>query len=465
MREKAFLTGALERLGIPALNKMQEKMLATASANNNILLLSPTGSGKTLAFALAMMKYLNPPSGKVQCVIIAPSRELVIQIASVVKAVAVGFKVTALYGGHSALDETNSLAAVPDIIVATPGRMVDHLQRRNVDPETVRILILDEFDKSLELGFEEEMKKIVKRLKNVSRIILTSATNLEPLPDFMPLSGVVTLNFLDKGEEVRSRMKVIKAPASGKDKLESLGALLSAIVKEPETERSIVFVNHRESAERVADFLEKKGFDVVLYHGALDQKEREKGVALFMSGAKPVMVATDLASRGLDIDGVKNVIHYHLPLSSDIYTHRNGRTARVDKEGDIYLLTAPEEEIPDFVSIDETFSIPEAISAPVKSRKTMIYINAGRKEKLSKGDILGFLTKEAGLEGSEIGKIFVYDHYSLVTVPKEKCENIIARISSSKLKGEKRRAFPAYKSGQKRIVEKIKKSGVKKFGK
>ncbi len=445
MREKTFLPGALERIGIAGLNNMQEKMLETASVQNNILLLSPTGSGKTLAFLMAMMKYLNPPSGKVQCVIIAPSRELVIQISSVAKAVAAGFKVTALYGGHSAIDETNSLASVPDIIVATPGRMVDHLQRRNINPETARILILDEYDKSLELGFEDDMKKIVKKLKNVSRIILTSATNLEHLPDFLPFSGLVKLDYLDNTESVRSRMKVLKAEALDKDKLDSLKALLSTVVTEPDKERSIVFVNHRESAERVASYLAKKGFDVILYHGALDQKDREKAVALFMSGAKPVMVATDLASRGLDIDGVKNVIHYHLPLSEDIYTHRNGRTARVDREGDIYLLNTPGEELPDFISIDDSFKIPEGKDAPVKSNKTMIYINAGKKEKLSKGDILGFLTKEAGIAGNEIGKIFVYDHYALVTIPNEKINFIISKISSTKLKGVKRRAYPAYK--------------------
>lgn len=184
MREKEFLPLVKERLGIDALNDMQLKMMQTSTEAHDIMLLSPTGSGKTLAFILPMLKMLKPASGRVQAIVIAPSRELVLQIFGIIRNIAAGFKTTALYGGHKVEDEVNSLQAGTDIIVATPGRLLDHINRRNIDVLPTRILVLDEFDKSLELGFEKEMKKICDRLKNVSRRLLTSATRADVLPDF-----------------------------------------------------------------------------------------------------------------------------------------------------------------------------------------------------------------------------------------------------------------------------------------
>ncbi|MDE6423322.1 MAG: DEAD/DEAH box helicase, partial [Muribaculaceae bacterium] len=336
MREKEFLPAVKDRLGIEQLNEMQIKMMAQASEQRDIILLSPTGSGKTLAFTLPVMKLMKPSTGRVQCVVIAPSRELVMQIAGVMREVGRDFRVVALYGGHNVEDEVNSLKVVPDIIVATPGRLLDHAVRRNIDLLPVRILVLDEFDKSLELGFEEEMEKISKRMKNVSRFILTSATNADILPEFLNLTNPVTLNFVGENKALKERMRVHRVDSDGKDKLESLLALLHNINTATSPEKSIIFVNHRESAERVADFLKKNGVDAVLYHGALDQRERETAVALFNNGSRPVLVATDLAARGLDIEKVASVIHYHQPLTPEAYTHRNGRTARVEEEGDVY---------------------------------------------------------------------------------------------------------------------------------
>lgn len=179
MREKEFLPLVSRRLGIENINPMQTKMMRLASEAKDIILLSPTGSGKTLAFTLPVLKMLKPPTGRVQCIVIAPSRELVMQIAAIIREIACGFKTAALYGGHNVEDEVNTLSVTPDIIVATPGRLLDHINRRNVDVLPTRILVLDEFDKSLELGFESEMKKIIARLKNVSRTILTSATDIQ----------------------------------------------------------------------------------------------------------------------------------------------------------------------------------------------------------------------------------------------------------------------------------------------
>lgn len=439
MREKEFLPFVKEKLGIENLNDIQTKMLAQATEPRDIILLSPTGTGKTLAFVLPMLKLLRPSTGRVQAVVIAPSRELVLQINSIVKAIAVGFKVTVLYGGHKVEDEVNSLNATPDIIVATPGRLLDHIKRRNIDVLPTRILVLDEFDKSLELGFEEDMRKIVNRLKNVSRIILTSATNADILPEFLKLNNPVTLDYLGNSSEVKNRMRVHRVDSDGNDKLETLLSLLNDLSAEKRQHgKTIIFANYRESVERIGTFLKKSGIPAVIYHGALEQTDREKALAMFNNGSRPVLVATDLAARGLDIGGVENIIHYHQALTPEAYTHRNGRTARVDKEGDIFILIGPQEDVKEFTEFNDT-RYPDKEAPVVRgSGFETVFISAGKKEKLSKGDILGFLVKDAGLEPSDISKMDVYDHYSLVAVSSKAAEDIEARCKGKKIKGEKR---------------------------
>lgn len=441
MREKEFLPAVKDRLGIERLNDMQLKMMASATEQRDIILLSPTGSGKTLAFTLPVMKLMKPSTGRVQCVVIAPSRELVVQVAGVMREISGDLRVLPLYGGRKVEDEVNSLKVTPDIVVATPGRLLDHAVRRNIDLLPARILVLDEFDKSLELGFEEEMGKLVRRMKNVSRYILTSATPAASLPEFLNLTEPLTLDFLGQ-ESPRERMNVNEVIADSKDKLESLFRLLHSIHDGGKVEKTIIFVNHRESAERVYDFLHKKGVDCTLYHGALDQRERETAVAVFNSGASPVLVATDLAARGLDIEKVRSVIHYHQPLTKEAFTHRNGRTARVDEEGDIYLLLGPDEELKEYVESDGVYQIDPAAQSDLRSGFTTLYIGGGKREKVSRGDILGFLVKEGGIDPSGIGKINVFDHYSLAAVDAGSVSSLLSAVAGKKLKGEKRRITP-----------------------
>lgn len=440
MKEKEFLPAVKERLGIEILNPMQERMMATASEGHDVILLSPTGSGKTLAFALPLLKLMRPSTGRVQAVVIAPSRELVLQTASVLGSISGNLKVTPLYGGHKVEDEVNSLSAGTDIIVATPGRLLDHSRRRNVDLLPTRICVLDEFDKSLELGFEDDMRKIFERLKNVSHIFLTSATDMAVLPDFLKLNKPTTLSFLDTADEVRGRMTVHRVNADSKDKLESLLKLLGRINAGKERpEKSIIFVNHRESAERVYKYLRTKKVPAVLYHGGIDQKERETAVTCFNNGSRPILVATDLAARGLDIAGVNSIIHYHLPMQEETYTHRNGRTARVDASGDVYLLVGPEEKLESYITPDKELEIKDAGTKIPESGLTTLYISAGKKEKLSRGDILGFLTSQENIPAASVGKINVFDHYSLVAVESKDASKLLAKGNTFKIKGSSRR--------------------------
>ncbi len=440
MREKEFLPLVSSRLGIEAVNEMQRKMMEAATSHNDIVLLSPTGSGKTLAFLLPVLKLLRPATGRVQAVIIAPGRELVTQIASIAREITPGFKVTALYGGHKVEEEINSLASTPDIVVATPGRLLDHAVRRNIDLVPVRILVLDEFDKTLELGFTDEMERICRRLKNVSHTYLTSATDIAEIPGYISLGNPLRLDFTGGGDTPRDRMAIHRVTSQLADKLECLHALLCSLAEEDGTiGRTIVFANHRESAVRIFRWLSGKGVPCGIYHGGLDQIDREKGVEMFNNGSTPVLIATDLAARGLDIEKVCNIIHYHQPVSAETFAHRNGRAARVTAQGDIYVILGPEERPAEFIDIDDEYQVKGG-TRRLLSLSTTVYFCAGRKDKVSRGDILGFLVKECGLAAGDVGKIFVAERYALVAVPTEMAETVVQRSRTAKVKGKRVKA-------------------------
>ncbi len=412
METKTILERLRERHNITVLNEMQQRMASTDL--REIVLLSPTGSGKTAAFTLRLLRFLGPSDGKVQAVVMAPSRELVIQIADVIRPVAAGLKTVAFYGGHQMADEINSLSVVPDIIVATPGRLLDHLKRGTVTLTDVKALVLDEYDKSLELGFHDEMKRIVKRMNRPELVILTSATPLAEMPDFLRLRKPETFDF-SGGKPSGGRLQTVRVDSPERDKLPILEDLLRSL----DNGKVLIFVNHRESAERVYDDLKKKGFPVGLYHGGLEQRERKLAIDLLNNGTTPILVSTDLGARGLDIDNMQDVIHYHLPLTMESWTHRNGRTARMGADGTVFSIISDGENIPEYVDWQREFQ-PRAVSSdPIRSDIATIYINAGKKEKLSRGDIVGYLIHKGGLTAQQIGKIILDDHSSLVAVPRE----------------------------------------------
>lgn len=431
MKESAIIEQIRSRLGIESLNNMQTTMASKANATN-IVLLSPTGSGKTIAYLLPLLKNIKASTGRVQAVVIAPSRELAVQISKVAQAIAVGLKVTCCYGGHNVTDEENSLSVVPDILVGTPGRLLDHAKRGNVYLQPVRILVLDEFDKSLELGFHEEMRKLIKRMPNISRQILTSATRISDCPDFISLRDAETLCFLSEST-VESRINVLRVESDMRDKLETLRTLLYNI----EPGKTIIFANHRESAMRIYEYLKKLHLPVGLYHGGLDQIDREKAVQMLNNGTFSIMVTTDLGSRGLDITGVKHIVHYHLPQTQETYTHRNGRTARIDNTGSVYVITGPDEKIPDFISFDDSLALDSDAECRIRKEYETIFFSAGKKEKISKGDILGFILTKSGIEPSAVGRIDVADHYALVAVDARVAKSVLAAIAREKIKNQK----------------------------
>lgn len=419
-----------DKFGIAEPNAMQQAVWASEA--HKLVVLSPTGSGKTIAFVGALLRRLSPAGGYVQALVLAPSRELVLQIFEVTRIMAAPLKIAALYGKHSMDDELKTLSVAPDIVIATPGRLLDHLKRQTIDLHHLHSLVIDEYDKALELGFHDEMSRICRRLPALRNVILTSATPLAESPDFLDLRGAETVDFASESDTVRGRLQIVHVESPARDKLQTLVDLLHSMPNG----KVIVFVNHREAAERVFGHLEKEGLPAALYHGGLEQIDREGAVIRFNNGSAPILVSTDLGARGLDIDAVNAVIHYHLPLQPESWTHRNGRTARVDATGEVFVITAEGENIPEFVVWDRDYNPTGQSSDPIRADYATLYINGGRKEKVSRGDILGFLTKDAGLDGKSIGKIDLRDHASFVAVPRADARRVIA-LPTPKIKGKR----------------------------
>ena len=423
----------LAKLKIKSLNEMQLASIEAITESSDTLLLSATGSGKTLAFLLPLIKLIDPADTKTQAIIIVPSRELALQIETVFKSMGTNLKVTCCYGGHLRETEENNLKQPPALLIGTPGRLADHIRRGNITTNSIETMILDEFDKSLELGFQEEMAFIIGSLKTIKKRILTSATDAVEIPDFIGIGDLVKLDFLTgRNEDTGLAIKTLQS--DGKDKLETLFRLLCMFGNRS----AIIFCNHRESVERTSNWLKEKDIQNVFYHGAMEQPERDVALCKFRNGTSNVLVTTDLAARGLDIANIRYIIHYHLPGSEDIFTHRNGRTARMDASGTAILILSPEEKLPAYIDAGtEQIVLPDTATLPDKPQWSTLFIDAGKKDKLNKIDIVGFLTKRGLLKKEDIGLIEVKDFFSFVAVRKVKVSPTLQLIKDQKIKNKK----------------------------
>ena len=426
----------LEKLHISELNDMQlESINAIFKTNNDVVILSPTGTGKTLAYLLPITQLIDTSKDAVQAIVIVPGRELALQSDTVLKNMGAGLRSAGCYGGRPAMEEHKTLKQVkPHMVFGTPGRLNDHIDKGNISPYSINCLVIDEFDKCLEMGFHDEMARLIKKLPGIRRRILVSATEAEQIPNFVHLNHAERINYLIDEEQVTDRVTLYEVRSSTKDKLETLTKLLRSLGDSS----SIVFLNYRDGVERTADFLRRNGFSVSSFHGGMEQKMREDALYKFSNGSSNIFVSTDLASRGLDIPDIDNIIHYHLPQGEDGYIHRVGRTARWKAEGNAYFILGPEEYIPEFVEGDvEIKEIPEELPEPALPRMATIYIGKGKKDKLSKGDIVGYLCKKGGLESSEIGRIDVKDRYTYAAVIRRKVNQVLKLTQGEKIKGVK----------------------------
>lgn len=425
----------LDKLGIQ-LNPMQEEtMHAVLHGNKDVVVLSPTGSGKTLAYLMPLVQLIDPKVDEPQLVVVTPGRELALQSTEVLKSMGTGLRTMACYGGRAAMDEHRVMNKVlPQVIFGTPGRLTDHLDKGNFSAEHVKYLVIDEFDKCLEMGFQDEMGRLIASLPYLERHFLLSATEAEEIPRFVHMGRVETIDYRMDEEQVPERIRIYQVKSPQKDKLETLAQLLLSLGDES----SIVFLNYRDSVERTNEFLRSRGFATSAFHGGLEQHEREDALYKFSNGSANIFVSTDLGARGLDIPDIDNIIHYHLPECEDSYIHRVGRTARWEATGKAFFLLGPSEDIPSYVDAEvEDYEIPSDLPDPAKPRMATIYIGKGKKDKISKGDIVGYLCKIGQLQSSEIGKIDVKDRYAYVAVSRTKLKQVLKLTAGQKIKGIK----------------------------
>jgi superfamily II DNA/RNA helicase len=423
--------GFLKNLSIDKLKPMQEAVIEKAASHHNLMLVAPTGTGKTLAFLIAVYNQLNAEDKGVQAIIVAPARELALQIEQVFKSMKTSFKVTCCYGGHSIRIEQDSLhdADAPAVLIATPGRLADHLDRDSFDPSRVKIVVLDEFDKSLQMGFHEPLKMLFKALNGKQKHILTSATNNEILPDFLPFKKPELLNYLADETDAKLDLKLVRTKST--EKVETLMRLVAGFNQEV----CLIFCNHREAVERISTLFRNHKFEHGTFHGAMEQIDREKNLIKFRGGSHNVLISTDLAARGLDIPEIRHIVHYQLPPREEEFIHRNGRTARMHAQGQAYLILADDESLPAYLDQDlEEMILPKNLKLPAPPAFVCFYISAGKKEKISKGDIAGLFIKKASLKVEDVGLITILDHASYVSVKRSQSEKIPSTLKEERLK-------------------------------
>ncbi len=420
------------KLGITALNEMQLATLRYSEKEKDIILISPTGSGKTIAFLLPVLQGLDPLCKEIQALILVPSRELAMQINSISHSISSGYKINCCYGGQPIKSEIKSLQQNPAILIGTPGRILDHIDHGRINVSSVKVLVLDEFDKCLELGFQEQMEAIIKHISGICKRILTSATEGE-IPEFTGLKTPEKIYFEKKESDKRLSLYSVISPEP--DKLKSLEMLLRNLSPGP----VLIFCNHRESTERIGTFLSEQHIFNEVFHGGMEQTRREKALCRFKNGSSNIFISTDLASRGLDIPEIKHVIHYHLPINEEAFIHRNGRTARMFAEGNAYLLINSAENIPEYIQKKqpERFNLSVNIDRLELPPMNTLYIGKGKKEKLNKVDIVGFLIQKGELYKEDIGMIDIKDHYSYVAINRKKINRTLRLIRKEKIKNMK----------------------------
>src|SRR5690554_4852365 len=424
----------LDKLEIKKLNPMQEEAIEVISKTENTVILSPTGTGKTLAFLLPLLDVIDPEVDGIQALIVVPSRELAIQIEQVFRDMGTGLKLNAVYGGRSKSKDRIELQHTPSVLIGTPGRILDHFTDDHMNTDSIKYLVLDEYDKILEVGFEEELKEIVSFLANVQKRVLTSATVSIKIPGFVNMSNRKTLNYLEETASSNLKLKIVETEPA--EKLDTLIKLFNHIGNQ----NGIVFCNLRASVENLSAFLEKHHIEHSCFYGGMEQIDRERALIKFSNGSSQVLLATDLAARGLDIPELDYIIHYDLPYHAEEFTHRNGRTARVAAKGTAYVLSHTGRALPDFIAGGEALTEFKTAGIAKPFFKTL-FISGGRKDKISKGDIAGVFIKKGGLTGTELGLIELKSDCAFVAVPAKKANELIEKLNNTHIKKRKVRIY------------------------
>lgn len=432
--DNALTKSILEKFEITELNPMQLEAGRNIRRKSDVVLLSPTGTGKTLAFLLPLIETLDAESDEIQILIIVPSRELAQQLEQVARNMGSGFKVNAVYGGRAGSQDKLDLKHPPAILIGTPGRLADRFFKDTYSLDHIKTLVLDEFDKSLEMGYEDDMLDIIESLPNVEQRILTSATRDNKIPKFVGLEKPVFINY---GKEGLPHLTIKTIIAPDKDKLKSLEKTLAHIGHEP----GIIFCSFKDELYDVSEYLINNDIPHECFHGDMEQLDREQALIKFRNGTTQLLLATDLAARGLDIPELTFILHYRLPLRYNEFLHRNGRTARMNSEGVAYILHWKGEELPEYIQDIAPEEIivgdlqPSRVPAPVKW--VTLYITGGRREKISKGDIAGLFMKQGGIDKDQLGVIELQQNCSYVGVHSAIAKKAVEKTNNTKLKKKK----------------------------
>lgn len=427
------INSILQRLKIDALNNMQNEALERFQSDKDLILLSPTGSGKTLAFSLLVEKIIQKDKkNEVQVLIVVPTRELALQIESVVKSVIKGQKVLCVYGGHDTMTEKNALKEAPSILIGTPGRIIYHLERNRFTTTGLETLILDEFDKSLELGFQYQLETITEAVPHVKRKILTSATDMEEFPSFLTFKDPIKLDFLHLADN-KPNITFKKTVSPVQYKLNTLFNLICSLGEQ----KILIFCNHREAVDHISELLDDRDLIHDVFHGGLEQRDRELAILKFRNNSNRILLTTDLAARGLDIPEIDVIIHYQLPSKEDAFIHRNGRTARMNNKGEVVVMLKPDDDFPYLPEGAEEIILEDEYPLPNNTPYSTLYIPYGKKDKVNKIDIVGYILKIEGLEKDDIGIIEVKDNEAYISVKRKVAATIIREGNNGKIKGKK----------------------------
>lgn len=433
------LQSIYQNLQIQDMNQMQKSAYKATEDGKDLILLSPTGSGKTLAFLFPVLRNLKPDVSGIQAIVLVPSRELALQIEQVFKSMGTDYKVSVCYGGHDKKIEVNNLRESPALLIGTPGRIAYHLNNDNFDATTIKTLVLDEFDKSLEFGFHEDMSLIISEMPLLSQRILTSATAMDDIPTFTGVKNEQKVDFL-KVLESKPDLQYKKVITTSEEKLDTLFQLLCKIGNK----RTLIFCNHRDAVDRISELLKEKGISRETFHGGMEQDERERALLKFRNDSSRILITTDLASRGLDIAEVESIVHYQLPPKEDAFIHRNGRTARMNAKGSVYLIMTEDENFQFIKKNTPEEKLTQDYKMPSRTPFSTIYISAGKKDKVNKVDIVGFLIKKGDLEKDDIGLIEVKDTTSYVAVSRQKVVALLKKLENQRLKNKKMKIEIAY---------------------
>jgi len=419
-------------MGISSLNEMQQEVVRSLGTTSDVILHAPTGSGKTLAFLLAALSYFDESKRGAQCLVLVPTRELALQIESVAKKVLYGKRIVCCYGGHSTRVEKNALQHSPDILIGTPGRIAHHIRNENFLITQLETLVLDEFDKSLELGFEEDMSFIIRELTQLKQRVLTSATTMADIPSFTGVTAPVVIDYLDDQASTPD-LTVKRIVCKPKEKLDALLRLICLIG----SKRMLIFCNHRDAVDHISQLLMNRELIHDVFHGGMEQPDRELSLLKFRNGTSQILITTDLAARGLDVPEVDSIIHYQLPYKEEVFTHRNGRTARMKALGNVFVILTTDEKY-DYLPVDlEEQALNDGLPLPSNSPFMTLHINAGKKDKINKIDIVGYLLKIPEMEKEDVGIIEVKENMAFVAVSRAKAPLAMQHSLQVKMKNKK----------------------------